>query len=69
MLTQEEAEKLKRKMARLRERDLERADREARGRAAALRSTKSRKKGATQAEGPTEGCGRSCEGGGEEIEA
>lgn len=44
MLTDEEAEKLKRKLARQREHDLERADREARGRSASLRSAKSQKK-------------------------
>jgi hypothetical protein len=44
MLTDEEAEKLKRKLARQRECDLERAGREARASAAALRSAKSQKK-------------------------
>jgi hypothetical protein len=44
MLTDEEAEKLKRKLARQRQSDLERGTRDARGRAAALRSAKSQKK-------------------------
>jgi hypothetical protein len=44
MLTNEEAEKLKRRLVRQKERDLELADREARGRAAALRSAKSQKR-------------------------
>lgn len=44
MLTDDEAENLKRKPARQRESDLERGTREARGRAAALRGAKSQKK-------------------------
>ena len=44
MLTDDEAEELKRKLARQRESDLERGTREARGRAAALRGAKSQKK-------------------------
>jgi len=50
MLTSEEIEKLKRKLARERERAIELAERDARGRAAALRSAKSQKKAKSKQE-------------------